>query len=328
MTIPGPFGWTNSIMLSPFPFSAPQMTRLRSAVSMVDSLGVALVDVSKGAPMAFALNFTKTAFAASLPKIAAMYATYYLQDRLRTAMPLLAGMSLEKIEATLKKEWRPALKAKLPRSTGDFPLISKIFKSTDFKLSETHKNDLIKMIQASKNSAAGRVIHRIGYDYLNAVLIHGGLYSVGDVSGLWLAGDYIKATDPTNRDGLRPKGLSTTQAASAKSTALLLVNLAREELISSAASKKMLILMNDASSWVRDKIKSIHPEAAVFGKVGYAGGTNHDCAIVKHNDAHYVVVTLFSRQDLDPLFVELDVIAQELFMFRKAAEFLKSMVFP
>lgn len=326
--MPGPFDWTNTINLMPQPFSAQQLARMRSAAPSLDQMGVVLVDVSRGGLAAFALNFKKTGFAASLPKIAAMYAAYYFQDRLRASSLPLIGMKLSEVESTLKKDWGHEIRAKLPRSTGDFPDITWIFKNTKFDFSNAFRKNLIDMIQVSDNYAAGSVIRRVGYDYLNAVLVHGGLYSVNDASGLWIGDDYTKSTRSYNRDGKRAPGLKTSVAASAEATALLLVNLALDRLISARASTRMKNLMNNASSWVRDEIQGIHPEAEVFGKVGYVKNSTHDCAIVRHNDAHYVVVTLFGRDNLNPLFVELDVLAQQLFQFRKVAEFVKSMIHP
>jgi hypothetical protein len=295
-------------------------------------MGIALVDVAKKSAFAYAFNFTKTGFAASLPKIVAMYAAFYLQDRLRAVKGELGTASLSQIESTLRKEWKQEMKAAIPRSAGDFPDITAIFANANFDFKPAFWQDLDAMMKKSDNRAAGRCIHRIGYDYVNGALAHGGLFSAADKSGFWLAGDYIPASDKSNRDGVQIPGMGTGQAASAKSAALLLVNLAREELISASASKDMKDVMSNAYSWVRYKMEADHPGATVYGKLGLMGGANgstHDCAIVKHNEAHYVVVTLFGGYtSLDPLFAELDIIAQQLFGFRKLVEFGVSMVHP
>jgi hypothetical protein len=295
-------------------------------------MGVALVDVGKLSATAYASNFTKTGFAASLPKIVAMYAAFYLQDRLKTIKGALGTASLAQIESTLRKEWGPAIKSTVPRRAGDFPDITAIFASPSFDFTSSFKKDLDAMMKQSDNWAAGRCIHRIGYDYINGVLTHGGLYSTADKSGFWLAGDYIPDSHASNRDGARIPGMGTGQAASAKAAALLLVNLARDELISADASKGMKEVMTNAYSWVRYEMEAVHPGGTVYGKLGLMGGakgSTHDCAIVKHDDAHYVVVTLFGgRFGLEPLFVELDKIAQQLFHFRKAVEFGLSIILP
>jgi hypothetical protein len=124
--------------------------------------------------------------------------------------------------------------------------------------------------------------------------------------------------------------MGTGQAASAKAAALLLVNLAREQLVSADASKRMKDVMTNAYSWVRYEIEDRHPGAIVHGKLGLMPGVStHDCAIVKHDDAHYVVVTLFGGKfGLAPLFVELDLIAQQVFVFRRAVEFMMSITSP
>lgn len=332
MAIPGPFSWTNSIVLNPTPFPAPQLGQLRAAVPGFDQMGVALVDVGKRSSIAYASNFTKTGFAASLPKIVAMYAAFYLQDRLRTIKAALGVASLAQIESTLRKEWGPAIKSTVPRRAGDFPDITAIFGSANFDFKANFKHDLDAMMKKSDNWAAGRCIHRIGYDYINGALTHGGLYSVADKSGFWLAGDYVPDSHKSNREGARIPGMGTGQAASAKAAALLLVNLAREQLVSADASKGMKDVMTNAYSWVRYEMEAIHPGATVYGKLGLMGGakgSTHDCAVVKHDDAHYVIVTLFGGNiGLEPLFVELDLIAQQLFVFRKAAELMMSITSP
>lgn len=330
----GPFGWSNSITLNQVPFAPGQLDRLRAAASNLDQMGVVLVDISKGPSSAYTINFTKTGFAASLPKIAAMYAAYYLQDRLRSMTLPLIGMNLREIEAHLQKAWRKELNAILPRRVNDFPDITWLFANAqNFEFSDKCKIHLSKMIQASDNFSAGTIIHKVGYDYLNAVLIYGGLYNVKAASGLWIANDYIKSTSPYNRDGKVAPGLKTSVAASAEATSLLLVNLALDSLISPDASRRMRNLMNNASSWVRDLVQSTSPYAEVYGKVGYVKNSNHDCAIVKYAQAHYVVVALFGKDALDPILIQLDAIAQDIFSFRKDlivrdGGFLKTMTFP
>lgn len=330
----GPFGWTNSINLSPVPFAPGQMDRLRAAAKSVDQMGVALIDVSKGPSAAYAINFTKTGFAASLPKIAAMYAAYYLQDRLRSmALPLI-GMNLAEIESHLRKDWRKELNAILPRRVNDFPDITWLFASAqNFEFSDKCKAHLSKMIQASDNFSAGTIIHKVGYDYLNAALIYGGLFNVKAASGLWIGNDFIKSTSAYNRDGKTAPGLKASVTASAEATANLLVNLALDTLISTDASRRMKNLMNNASSWVRDLIQTTTPSAKVYGKVGYVKNSNHDCAIVKYAQAHYVVVALFGKEELDPILIQLDAIAQDIFSFRKDlfvpdSGFLKTITYP
>ncbi|MBK8181528.1 MAG: serine hydrolase [Candidatus Competibacteraceae bacterium] len=324
MAIPGPFSWTNTLTLTPTPFTSAQLTKLRGAVQGFDQMGVALVDIGNTTNMAYALNFTKTAFAASLPKIVAMYAAFYLQDRLKAIKPFLGAASLAQIEAKLRQEWGPAIKATVPRRAGDFPDITAIFASTNFDFKASFKKDLNGMMKKSDNWAAGSCIHRIGYDYINGALIHGGFYSTTDKSGFWLAGDYIPDDHKSNREGARIPGMGTSQAASAKAAALLLVNLARDELISAEASQGMKDVMSEAYSWVRYQMERTHPEATVYGKLGLMKGkhgSTHDCAIVKHNNAHYVVIALFGGYiDLEPLFIELDIIAQQLFSVRKILE--------
>jgi hypothetical protein len=329
MPLPGPFAWTNKLHLNPRPFTPAQLAGLRDAVPGFDQMGTALVEVGRRSNLTYAFNFTKTAFAASLPKIAAMYAAFYLQERLKAIKGALGTASLAQVEATLRREWKAEIKSTVPRSVGDFPDLTAIFSSTGFAFKANFQNDLNAMMKESDNWAAGRCIHRIGYDYINGALTYGGFYSAVDKSGFWLAGDYIPDTHASNREGARIPGMGTGQAASAKAAALLLVNLAQDELISPGASRAMKTVMTNAYSWVRYEMEARHPGAVVHGKLGLMGGrrgSTHDCAIVKHDRAHYVVVTLFGRSGLGPLYVELDDIAQQLFAVGKILDFGASLV--
>lgn len=328
MPILGPFAWKNKHTLTPHPFTPAQKATLKPVTPGFDAMGIALVDVGKRTSTTFAHNFTKTGFAASLPKIAAMYAAFYLQDRLKTIKGAFGTSSLAQIERTLRREWRPALRATVPRSTGDAPDLTAIFASPAFDFKPRFKADLEAMMRQSNNAAAGRCIRSIGYDYLNGALTHGGFFSAADKEGLWLAADYTKSTHPANRDGARIPGLGSSQAASPKAVALLLLNLARDELVSAAASREMKRVMTNAYSWVRYEVEARHPGATVYGKLGLFKST-HDCAIVKHGSGHYVVVALFGgKSGFDAMIAELDKLAQQLFHHRRALEAVMELVLP
>jgi len=324
--IPGPFGWSNRLTLSPQPFTGAQLTRLRAAIPGFDAMGVAIIDVSGTSPIGYATNFTKTGFAASLVKIVAMYAAFYLQDRLRSMSGFFGTKRLEEVESLLRKEWRVALRAGVPRQTGDFPDISRIFGSTSFTFSKRFASNMNAMMKLSDNGASGQCIRAIGYDYINGALVHGGFFDPTAKSGFWLAGDYTKDTDPSNRDGATIPGLGTTQAASAKAVSLMLANLARNELISPAASAGIRVVMSDAISWIAPTIQSTHPDATILNKIGLAGSV-HDCAIVQYSNAHYAFCALFSQgYGIEPLFAELDRLAQELFAVSMVRDGARTMV--
>ena len=184
-------------------------------------MGIALVDLSK--MITYGANFTKTAFAASLVKIAPMYAAFYLQDRMQVVGSLFGTTDLNVIQSKLATEWKSAMKSAIPRSVGDFPVLSKIFVPGSFDFEDKFKTDMNLMIKKSDGEATARCIHKIGFDYMNGALTHGGFYSPKDKSGMWLAGDYIADSKrKDNRDGVMPPGISTTQAASASAVARFL----------------------------------------------------------------------------------------------------------
>lgn len=330
MSLPGPFSWKNGIELHEAPFTPAQLAKLRGAFPAVDSMGIALVDLSRAPSIAYSLNFTKTAYAASLVKIAAMYAAFELQDRVKAAAGAAGARSLAELEQRLRKDWGPVLKRTVPRAVNDFPRLDLIFQSVGGGFHSAFHNDLKLMLGKSDNDAAGRCIRRIGYDYLNGSLVHAGFYSAADASGMWLAGDYVpaqfvkkvdgktvKTRNPHNRDGVVAPGLKTTQAASAKSVATLLVNLAAGTLISADPSKEMKKLMTN--TWLRDHVQEKHPHAEVHGKLGMLWNhSTDDCAIIKHSRAHYAVVALFGPFEvLDPLFEALDEVAEQIFTLHR-----------
>ena len=259
-------------------------------------------------------------------KIVAMYAAFYLQDRLRSMSGFFGAKRLEEVESLLRKEWRVALRAGVPRQTGDFPDINRIFGSTSFAFSKRFASNMNAMMKLSDNGASGQCIRAIGYDYINGALVHGGFFDPTAKSGFWLAGDYTKDTDPSNRDGATIPGLGTTQAASAKAVSLMLANLARNELISPAASAGIRVVMSDAISWIAPTIQSTHPDATILNKIGLAGSV-HDCAIVQYSNAHYAFCALFSQgYGIEPLFAELDRLAQELFAVSMVRDGARTMV--
>lgn len=315
MSLPGPFDWKNSIKLNNNPIPSTTAQEFRDTMYGYDNLAVAIVDLSDGRFTTFSQRFRQTGYGASMVKIAAMYAAYYLQDRVKIVAPLIKSDSLAVIESTLRKEWEPMMKATVPRPVGDFPDISKIFQPRTFKFSNWFRSNLIEMIKHSENWSSAACIHSIGYDYMNGALVHGGFYSVADNSGIYLSGDYLKPKYAQNRDGLVPKGLNTQQAASAEGVGLMMANLANDRLISADASKRMKVLMGSSLPWARSAIQATEPGAEVYEKIGYhidekKNYTASDCAIVKHNHAHYAFAVLFAESGIDPMYPIIDRFAR------------------
>jgi len=326
MAIPGPFSWKNAISLNPRPFTVEHMRKFTNSVTVAPTMGLAVVDIARSQPMTFAHNFDKTGFAASLVKIAPMYAAFYLQDRMKVVGSMFGTSDLDEIQDKLKKEWQPAMKAAVPRSVGDFPELGQIFMPGSFQFAAKFKSDLDKMIKNSDGEATARTVHKVGFDYMNGALTHGGFFD--GKNGMWLAGDYIAdSSRKDNRDGVRPPGVSTTQAASPRAIATFFVNLAQDSLISADASKAMKLIMTNTISWIDQTIEKQNPGMTLHAKIGLHGGTTHYAGIVKHGNAHYVFVALFGWEfSIENLIVEMDAMAQQTFTVGTIVDFLKSVI--
>jgi hypothetical protein len=308
-----PFVWKNSLVLSWRPFEQKHLDRLRPYNGFA-TLGIALADLVAGT--AFGWNPERVGFAASLTKIAAMYAAFQLQASLQK-VPGAGSLSLAALETRLREEWRVELKKNLPAkgARNDFPQLAKIFvpNHAGFPFNATFKKNLENMIGPSKNDAAAYCIRAIGFDYLASALVYGGFYSLADGRGLWLSGDYM----PTP-DGAPAPGVTTIaepsqrhQVATAAAVTLLMANLGQNQLISETASQAMQGMMTN--SYAARKLGTAN---RVVGKLGIQPNnvSFHDCAIVERYCMRYAMTVLFMPYGVQfGLFSELDSIADELF---------------
>ena len=205
-----PFVWKNSLKLSWQPFKKEHEDRLRPFNGFAN-LGIALADLNSSGN-AFGWNRDRVGYAASLTKIAAMYAAFQLQASLKI-FPGAGALKTAALQMQLEKEWRPELKNILGAvaAKNDFPQLAKIFVPNDpgFSFNKTFQSNLEGMIGPSHGWNAGYCIQAIGFDYIAAALIHGGFYSVKDSRGLWLSGDFVGGYQP-GVDGTPAPGVEKT----------------------------------------------------------------------------------------------------------------------
>jgi hypothetical protein len=320
-----PFVWKNTLKLSWRPFDKKHLDRLRGFNGFAN-MGIALADLGVGIGNAFGWNHDRVGYAASLTKIAAMYAAFQLQASLQK-IPDVGSLSTAALQKRLQEEWRPELKGILGTlAKNDFPNLATIFvpNKTDFSFNAEFQKALADMIGPSKNEAAARCIRSVGFDYLAAALIHGGFYSPADGKGLWLSGDFVGGYQP-GVDGKPAPGVTTIaepsqrhQVATAEAVTLFVANLGRGQLISEEASRAMQALMYNSYA-----ARQLRGANRVVGKLGIQPNnvSFHDCAIVERHCMRYAMTVLFMPNSGTPgkplieagLFSELDSIADELF---------------
>lgn len=320
-----PFVWKNNLTLSFKPFETKHLDRLRPFNGFAN-MGIALANLGVGSGQAFGWNQDRIGFAASLTKIAAMYAAFHLQASLRK-VPEAGSLKTPALQKHLQEEWRPELKRILggTAARNDFPQLAKIFTpdNASFPFNSVFSENLKGMIGPSHNYNARYCIQAIGFDYLAAALIHGGFYSLADKRGLWLSGNYDGIV---GNDGAPAPGVTTIadasqrhQVATAAAVTLFMANLGLRQLIDEPASVAMQGLMTN--SYAGRRLGS--GGNTVVGKLGIQpnNASFHDCAIVERHCMRYSMTVLFmpnSGTTAKPLiesglFAELDSIADEVF---------------
>ena len=162
------------------------------------------------------------------------------------------------------------------------------------ELAETPEvtRDLNLMINRSDNHASTRMIDRLGYDKIAAVLQSDEykLYDKVNGGGLWVGKRYA-AGGPRNPDPI--KGLS--HAASVQQVCRFYYKMITGNLVSPEKSKKMLDIMEDSHLHHKfvNTLDRIAPNARVFRKSGSWRNYHADSALVWGKDGRkYILVAL------------------------------------
>ncbi|MCK9605751.1 MAG: serine hydrolase [Methylomonas sp.] len=305
------------------PFTIDMMTKLGKDKRYKD-LGVVVIDLTHRGRRADGAGFTTSAGwnervfrnAASLVKIAAMFAAFRLKENL--------GVAVNETSATIGKDalnavaldWKDAVETAVPSGRRDFPQLSKIFDITGAKggwtlvFTKEFMHHMELMIGHSNNHSASICIDLIGFQYINGALEAEALYSF-NAGGLWLGGNYA------GRNWIpEPRTKLTHQGATAKTVAKFLALLEDNRLVSPAASKEMRRIMGLAGTWFVEGLMRARPPRNVnsaYAKVGIYGGKYHDCAVIERGSVdgrliRYAVVVLgaSSPQIIRELAVKLD----------------------
>jgi Beta-lactamase enzyme family len=259
-------------------------------------------------------NMYDQRFAASLVKIAALFAAFRLRENLRIAANQVSAKDKKEVFKTVAVDWKGVVETAVPDGKPDFPKFDQIFTingstgawAIDF--TTDYLNHLKNMIGHSNNHSASVCIDRIGFQYLNGALETDGLYS-REFGGLWLGGNYA------GRNWMRePRTRLTHMGATAKAVAAFLTLLEDSRLVSPEASDEMRAIMRLAGSWFAeglDRARPPRPITDIYAKVGLMG-THHDCAVIERSAngkrIRYAAVVLgaSSAQIIRDLAVKLD----------------------
>jgi hypothetical protein len=287
------------------------------------NLAVAIIDLTlrsrkgngRGWTTVAGWNLYDERFAASLVKIAALFAAFRLRHNVRAAAGEVDADDGKQLFQAITDDWKPVVQTAVPAGKPDFPHLDRIFTpaggragwSVDF--TPTFAKHLRAMIEHSNNHSAAFCIDAIGFQYLNGALAAEGLYS-DQFGGLWLGANYAG-----RHWMLEPISRKTHQGATAKAVAHFLTLLEENRLVDPDSSEEMRVLMRLPGSWFYEGLGKARPPrdntSDFYAKVGLMG-TFHDCAVVERpaegKTIRYAAVALTapSAAVLHKLIVKLD----------------------
>jgi hypothetical protein len=287
----------------PFSVSAPEVFWLIDpfTIGMMDALskqasyknlGVMVIDLTHRGRMASGVGFITSAGwnqrvfrnAASLVKIAAMFAAFTLKENLGIALNETSATTADDALNEVAEDWKESIETAVPGGRPDFPQLRKIFSVSGgtgswlLEFTRDFMNHMELMIGHSDNRSASICIDRLGFQFINGALAADGLYSFED-GGLWLGGNYA------GRNWMpEPRTKLTHMGATAEVVAKFLTLLEDNRLVSAAASTEMRRIMALAGTWFYEGLARARPPRAVnsaYAKVGIYGGKYHDCAVLE-----------------------------------------------
>ncbi len=169
-------------------------------------------------------------------------------------------------------------------------------------------NDLKQMIAKSSNSAATRVIDRIGLDTIQSILINKyGFYRPKENGGLWVGKRYGSG-GKIKRDPLK----NLSHAANTAQVCSFYYQLYKGKLISKERSEHMLSILEDPELHHKlvNGIEQVDPNAKIYRKSGTWKNWHADSALVEIGGKTYIIAVLIEsskgesiiRNMVDPVF--------------------------
>ena len=163
----------------------------------------------------------------------------------------------------------------------------------ELKETESVKTDMRLMISKSNNAASTRMIDRVGYEKIEAVMTDPkyGFYDEENGGGLWVGKRYGGGGD-TNREPLK----NLSHAATVTQVSRYYYLLANGQLVNRERSKQMLEIMEnpDLHHKFISVLDKIAPNASVYRKSGSWKTYHSDSALVwgKDPNRRYILVAL------------------------------------
>jgi hypothetical protein len=169
-------------------------------------------------------------YAASMLKVACLYAAHALRDLVQRFALARKPKDLNDLFRMLKAELDPQIAVCCPRVTGRAPKVrlpqwQDVFTASgagaglSVRFTPSYTTSLEKMIVPSDNGHAGRCIRGVGYAYLNGLMLKHGFFDESDSKkpkGVWLAGDFSGSdvvTIPCDNDTDTKQGTSSAMMA-------------------------------------------------------------------------------------------------------------------
>ncbi len=204
-------------------------------------------------------NLDKSRFSASILKVAALYAAYQLRESAKLAAP---GMRADVVLRNLETAWKPTVLSAVA-GPANFPKLAEIFvpytSSVEFR--DDFRADLKAMASASDTEASGRVISKLGHQYINGALAKQDLFTK-QKKGLWLGGNY-------NQEMWYPESDSKSYYAATPRALLRFLSLLTDDLLISADISKTMKGMTDNFYSERMWLPSEYDDSKSFGKLGW-----------------------------------------------------------
>jgi beta-lactamase class A len=166
----------------------------------------------------------------------------------------------------------------------------------ELKQSEEVKRDMRSMISKSDNQASTRMIDRLGYEKIEAVLTNEKyhLYDPDKGGGLWVGKRYASG-GPTNREPLK----NLSHAANAFQVCRFYYMLINGRLVSYERSSQMLGILESPELHHKfvSTLDEIAPVARKFRKSGSWKSYHSDSILVWGKDRRYILVALVNDEN-------------------------------
>jgi hypothetical protein len=252
------------------------------------NFGLTIVDLASGSAtgtdFASAIwNPNTEHYAASMLKVACLYAAHTLRDLVQRFARARAPKNADALFHMLKAELNPLIDVCCPMVRGRAPDVrlprwGDVFTASgtgagmSVRFTPGYATSLERMIVPSDNAQAGRCIRGVGYAYLNGLMLQHGFFDDSSQLGVWLAGDFSGShvvTIPCDNDK------DTKQGTTSEAMALLGTVILMGSVLPAASHGDMAELLkksahgSDSSYFTRNEITNkLSGNQVTHGKIG------------------------------------------------------------